>query len=45
MYKIKLSPYAKMLYNEWMLDPNSNHYNITATEACTNVVWVINAVP
>lgn len=28
MYCVKLSPYAKMFYNEWLLDPDSSRYNI-----------------
>lgn len=28
MYKIRLSPYHKIFYNEWKLDPFSNKYNI-----------------
>jgi hypothetical protein len=28
MYKIKLSPYAKIFYTEWLLDPDSSRYNI-----------------
>ncbi|MDQ5921848.1 MAG: Peptide synthetase [Pseudomonadota bacterium] len=28
MYKIKLSPYHKIFYNEWKIDPNSCRYNI-----------------
>jgi len=29
MYKIKLSPYAKIFYTEWMLDSNSARYNVS----------------
>lgn len=29
MYKIKLSPYAKIFYTEWLLDSNSCRYNLT----------------
>lgn len=28
MYKIKLSPYAKTFYNEWLLAPDSRRYNL-----------------
>jgi NRPS condensation-like uncharacterized protein len=28
MYKIKLSPYAKIFYTEWLLNPTSSRYNI-----------------
>ncbi len=28
MYKIRLSPYHKIFYNEWKLDPSSSKYNI-----------------
>jgi len=28
MYKIRLSPYHKIFYNEWKLDPSSSGYNI-----------------
>jgi len=28
MYKIKISPYAKIFYNEWLLDPDDSHYNL-----------------
>ena len=28
MYKIKLSPYAKIFYTEWLLDPTSFRYNV-----------------
>ena len=28
MYKIKLSPYAKIFYTEWLLDPDSFRYNL-----------------
>ena len=27
-YKIKLSPYAKIFYTEWLLDPSSSRYNL-----------------
>ncbi|CAL7960553.1 hypothetical protein GAMM_170005 [Gammaproteobacteria bacterium] len=29
MYKIKLSPYAKIFYTEWLLDPNGCRYNLS----------------
>ena len=29
MYKIKLSPYAKIFYTEWLLDPSSSRYNLS----------------
>lgn len=29
MYKIKLSPYSKMFYTEWILDPTSSRYNLS----------------
>ncbi|MEI8055437.1 MAG: amino acid adenylation domain-containing protein [bacterium] len=29
MCKIKLSPYAKIFYTEWLLDPNSSRYNLS----------------
>lgn len=28
MYKIKLSPYTKLFYIEWLLNPNSSRYNV-----------------
>ena len=28
MYKIRLSPYAEIFYNEWLLSPDSSIYNI-----------------
>ena len=28
MYKIKLSPYAKIFYTEWLLNPDSFRYNV-----------------
>lgn len=28
MYKVRLSPYHKIFYNEWKLDPSSSKYNI-----------------
>ena len=32
MHQIKLSPYAKTFYNEWLLDPTSSRYNITSAD-------------
>lgn len=32
MYKIKLSPYAKIFYNEWLLDRDGYRYNITVDQ-------------
>jgi len=29
MYKIKLSPYAKIFYTEWLLDPYGSRYNLS----------------
>jgi amino acid adenylation domain-containing protein/thioester reductase-like protein len=29
MYKIRLSPYAKIFYTEWLLDPDSSRYNVS----------------
>ena len=29
MYKIKLSPYAKIFYTEWLLDPSGCRYNLS----------------
>lgn len=29
MYQIKLSPYAKIFYTEWLLEPNSYRYNVS----------------
>jgi amino acid adenylation domain-containing protein/thioester reductase-like protein len=29
MYKIRLSPYAKIFYTEWLLDPSSSRYNLS----------------
>lgn len=28
MYKIQLSPYAKVFYNDWLLSPTGNFYNL-----------------
>jgi len=28
-YQIKLSPYAKIFYTEWLLDPENTNYNLT----------------
>jgi amino acid adenylation domain-containing protein/thioester reductase-like protein len=32
MYKIRLSPYAEVFYNEWLLDPESSRYNILSAD-------------
>lgn len=32
MYKIKLTPYAKTFYYEWMLNPSSSNYNMVADQ-------------
>ena len=29
MYKIGLSPYAKIFYNEWLLEPSGSRYNLS----------------
>lgn len=29
MYKIKLSPYAKIFYTEWLLNPDDRRYNVS----------------
>lgn len=32
MYKIKLSPYSKTFYYEWVLNPLSSNYNMVADQ-------------
>lgn len=32
MYKIKLSPYSKTFYNEWLLNPGCSNYNIVVDQ-------------
>jgi amino acid adenylation domain-containing protein/thioester reductase-like protein len=32
MYKIRLSPYAEIFYNEWLLDPESYRYNLSVDQ-------------
>lgn len=38
MYKIKLSPYHKIFYNEWKLAPSSNKYNIVFDQTISNTL-------
>lgn len=40
MLKIKLSPYAKLFYTEWLLDSSSGRYNITIDQTLCGVLDV-----
>ena len=31
-YQIRLSPYAKVFYNEWLLDPHTTRYNMLCAD-------------
>src|SRR5258708_7594723 len=36
MYKIKLSPYHKIFYNEWQINPSNRGYNIVFDQILSN---------
>ncbi|MCC2644610.1 MAG: putative Phenylalanine racemase (ATP-hydrolyzing), partial [Burkholderiales bacterium] len=40
MYKVKLSPYHKIFYNEWKLDPKSSKYNIVFDQTISSTLDV-----
>ena len=40
MYKIKLSPYAKIFYTEWQLNPDSSVYNIVVDQVLYGILEV-----
>ena len=47
MYKIPVSPYSKIFYNEWKLDQNRSDYNIVfdqELDGALNVVRLKNAI-
>lgn len=41
MHKIKLSPYHRILYNEWKLNPSSNKYNIVFDQTVSKTMDVL----
>ncbi len=41
MYKIKLSPYHKIFYNEWQLNPLSSQYNIVFDQTIANTLDIV----